>query len=602
MKLLNPSGLWLLLGIPVLIVIYLIRSQHEDRPVSSTYIWKLSSRFMKKRLPLQKLRRLLIFILQLLMIASVALMAARPAFITGKRNEYIAIIDASASMRIADDRGVTRFERALKEVRALADCIDKGHRLSVILAGDKASYLLQSSESANNVNLALASASCGYGSCDIEQALSLIQPLGQKAPIKVYFYTDTDHPGSENIRIHNLNKNEWNISVDGMRFQTGEEGEEYLVGLLTSHHRDASMHVGLRVDGIIHSAKTAQCTADTQTEVYFLMTDIPDYETLEIFIEEKDGLEADNRYCLCAGHQRSYHVLLASQSPLYLQSALSALDNCTVSTVSTLDQVSLTGYDLYIFDGLYPEKYPTDGSVLQFGTEKLPQGLDTQAQVEWQTALSRAGGVNSPMLTELELFDTVLARCTPLSGNAQWQTLLLADEKPVCMTQDLGTGQRLTVCGFDLHHSNLPMQTDYVVMMRNFVSSSVFDILDRTDYNVGETVTLSVLPAAQELYVQLPDGQVKSLSTGGRVSSLALEATGLYTAVTTTHEGGDYADFFVHIPPQEATCPNGDAISAPEGLVNGNGQDAMTQLWPYFAGLLLILLLAEWGVYHYEQY
>ncbi|MBQ8912233.1 MAG: BatA domain-containing protein, partial [Clostridia bacterium] len=51
MRFLNPAGLWLLLGIPVLIIIYLIKSQHEQRAVSSTYIWKLSERFAQKRLP-----------------------------------------------------------------------------------------------------------------------------------------------------------------------------------------------------------------------------------------------------------------------------------------------------------------------------------------------------------------------------------------------------------------------------------------------------------------------------------------------------------------------------------------------------------------------
>ncbi len=48
----NPAGLWLLLGIPVLIAIWLIRPQHENRRVSSSYIWRLSDRFMKRRLPI----------------------------------------------------------------------------------------------------------------------------------------------------------------------------------------------------------------------------------------------------------------------------------------------------------------------------------------------------------------------------------------------------------------------------------------------------------------------------------------------------------------------------------------------------------------------
>ena len=50
MRFLNPAGLWLLLGVPILIIIYLIKAHHEERQVSSTYIWKLSEKFMKKRL------------------------------------------------------------------------------------------------------------------------------------------------------------------------------------------------------------------------------------------------------------------------------------------------------------------------------------------------------------------------------------------------------------------------------------------------------------------------------------------------------------------------------------------------------------------------
>ena len=68
MKFLNPAGLWLLLGIPVLIFIYLIRPHHEERAVSSTFMWKLSQKFMKKKLPLQRLRRFFLFLLQILLI------------------------------------------------------------------------------------------------------------------------------------------------------------------------------------------------------------------------------------------------------------------------------------------------------------------------------------------------------------------------------------------------------------------------------------------------------------------------------------------------------------------------------------------------------
>ena len=178
----------------------------------------------------------------------------------------------------------------------------------------------------------------------------------------------------------------------------------------------------------------------------------------------------------------------------------------------------------------------------------------------------------------------------------------MAGDSPVCMTLDPGAGQRITVCGFDLHHSNLPMQTDYVAMMRNFVKNSLFDLLDRTDFSVGEAASLAVLPAARELFVQLPDGSAQTLPVEGSLVPFPPERPGMHTAVITTDAGGDYVDFFVHIPLQEAVCPEAESITGPEGSFYPDAPEAITQLWPYLAGLLLLLLLTEWGVYHYEQY
>ena len=170
MKFLNPAGLWLLLGIPVLIFIYLIRPHHEERAVSSTFMWKLSQKFMKKQLPMQRLQRIVLFILQLLLLICAALLIARPALITGKSTEYIAIIDASASMQTVDENGISRFRRAVEDAKQLTEHLPHGHRISVILAGDNAQYLIQSADSASRVKLALEGADCGSGGCNTDKA------------------------------------------------------------------------------------------------------------------------------------------------------------------------------------------------------------------------------------------------------------------------------------------------------------------------------------------------------------------------------------------------------------------------------------------------
>ena len=120
MNFLNPSALWLLLSIPVLIIAYIIKTQYEERHISSTFIWKRSELLIKKKMPWQILRRSIIFLLQLLILASISLITARPTMtVSGKGEEYVLIIDGSASMQTKTE-GVTRFERAIDEAVELA--------------------------------------------------------------------------------------------------------------------------------------------------------------------------------------------------------------------------------------------------------------------------------------------------------------------------------------------------------------------------------------------------------------------------------------------------------------------------------------------------
>ena len=116
----NLWGFLLLLSIPVLIIIYIIKQDHRERAVSSTYLWHLSERFLKKRLPIKRITSLLAFMLQLAILALLAFSATQPAVAVGQVSGHIVVIDASASMQTEQD-GVTRFEAAVSEVKALAE-------------------------------------------------------------------------------------------------------------------------------------------------------------------------------------------------------------------------------------------------------------------------------------------------------------------------------------------------------------------------------------------------------------------------------------------------------------------------------------------------
>ena len=603
MKFLNPNGLWLLLGVPILIIIYLIKSRHEEHSVSSTYLWKLSRRFMKKRLPLQRLRRIMLFLLQLCIIILAALMAAKPVVIGSESHDYIVILDASAGMQTKNDKGQSRFERALDKVEDLARDLSGSDTLSVILASDSATLLVQNATSASEVALSLQRAECTKGGLDLEQAMTLAQQVCDRSEnAKVLFYTDAAHEEGGNVEIVDFSCEEWNVSVWDMVAKRESEGMTFSAAI-TSTHRDVTVAVGLRVDGKTIDVAFAECTNDKPQKVSFFVEKLTYFERAEVYVEEKDALQDDNAFALCQPSQKKHTVLLASASPLYLESALTALGNCQVNVVTSLTDVVLAGYDLCIFDGLYPEAYPADCAVIVFGAQKLPLGLTSVAQYETENKLGFNRKLESELYDGLSLAKTVVKRYSSLVGGSSWQNVLYCNSAVVLATSKQENGMQFSVFSFDLHDSNLPLQADFLVLLKNLIKFSVPAPIKETDYTVGDTVALQVLPFTEQLYLRYPDESVTQLYIAGDVISHTAKDVGIYTVVCQAGEGGDYADFYVHIPKEESFPEAGGALNlAITQKENTNREKNYHSIWFWFALAMLLLALIEWEWYYYEQY
>ena len=75
MNLIYVLGLLALLAIPIIIFIYIIKNKYTEQTISSTYLWTLSEKFIRKRIPINRLVGILSLILQI--IALLLLDAAR---------------------------------------------------------------------------------------------------------------------------------------------------------------------------------------------------------------------------------------------------------------------------------------------------------------------------------------------------------------------------------------------------------------------------------------------------------------------------------------------------------------------------------------------
>ena len=72
MSFLTPLGFLGFLGVVALIIIYIIKPNFQNKIISSTFIWKLSLKYKKKRIPISKLRNIILFICQVLILSAAA--------------------------------------------------------------------------------------------------------------------------------------------------------------------------------------------------------------------------------------------------------------------------------------------------------------------------------------------------------------------------------------------------------------------------------------------------------------------------------------------------------------------------------------------------
>ena len=83
MNFLNPSALFFAFFIPAVIVLYLLKLKRTDLQIPSTLLWRRSLEDLKANTPFQKLKRNLLLLLQLIIIALLTFAVARPVLQLG---------------------------------------------------------------------------------------------------------------------------------------------------------------------------------------------------------------------------------------------------------------------------------------------------------------------------------------------------------------------------------------------------------------------------------------------------------------------------------------------------------------------------------------
>lgn len=610
MRFLYPLGLLGLIGIPILIIIYIIKNKHTEQTISSTYLWRLSEKFLKRKNPISKIKGLISLILQCLTVLLISFAIAHPVLVLkGQAREYCFILDGSGSMQMTTEDGTTRFDVAKEKIKDIISDAKDGSMYSIYYAGDTTMAVVVQTEDKSDAYAELKKLTCAYTPDSVVDVMDKAQELfNENAGLKTYLFTDKAYEKHDNVEIVNVAANEENYAVTDLSFFY-LEGKVSVNGKVLSYATDANLTVNIYAGETLISEMEVQAKAGEEAEFTVQeTTESIAYVRAKICNEDANAID-NERVEYNMSSEEAYKVLLVSDEPFFLMKAISTLGYTDIKVVSPSKYDDPNGYGLYIFDSFNPGRVPTDGAVwfLNLPSNLEGAGFTVQGAVELKEDGVLEYTDSTASTVEKLLADVTRQDITIKSfqkyGVRNVTTLLSYKGNPLLFATTTEKGARQVVFAFDLHDSNLPLQLDFIPLMRNLLEYSFPPMTDKVSYVCGDNLSVNVLPGCTSIKVESPSQNVVYLNTNTIAAEMRLDEVGVYK-VTMTVAGSEKVFHAYAALAKEESAPTATAKIeySLDGEASSKGMDGKyDNLFLVFIGLGIIFL-ADWAVYCYDKY
>ena len=611
MTFLQPLGLLGLIGIPIVILIYILRSKYNEQTITSTYIWELSEKFLKRKNPLSGLTGLISLILQILIVTVVSLSIAKPIFtLPGAAYDYCFVLDASGSMNIEQGK-TTRFEAAKDEIVDLIKDAKDGSSFTLLCVADESIMTFQGITDKKYAIELVKDVEPEAVAVDTMKSLNTAQAYFTEHPSSLmYLVTDKHFESAANIEVITVSDNATNYAITDVQYS--HSGGKLTVGAnIISYGGDANISVRLSVDGEAKN-EGAIAVKDGELTPIKIECTVPRFSSFKVEILDSDAYGADNSITTYnLDSDKTYSTLIVSETGFFFEAVLDALLDSEVTVISPekyekgIDEV----YGLYIFDSYEPPVLP-NGAVwlVNPDTSIKDSGFNVKGKVSLtESDVIKKSASTSTMVRKLlegiEGGEIYIKNYVKYSGMyLNFHTLFTYDSNPMIFAGANGLGNRQVVFAFDVHESDIALSTDFVMLIGNLVEYSFPDVIDSSDYVAGEEVLVNITSTMESVKAIAPSGEEVYMESDGTTATLKLSEVGTYRVIVT--EGGRNNEYPVY-----AAAPLSESVPVvAEGDFSLSGEredrkidgkyDPATLLFV----MLVLLFLADWGVYCYEKY
>src|SRR6478752_9853496 len=572
----TPLALLGLLFIPAVVAMYLLKLRRDETIVPSTLLWSRLMADVEANAPWQKLRRSLLLLLQLLLVAILAVLAARPFLErpAGLARDVVVVLDTSASMG-ATDVGPNRLEAAKSAAVAALRDLPTGGKVSLIAADRRARIVVNETTDLGRVRQALDGIEVSSSRGDLGDALELAGKLAARSgDAQILVATDgalaTPVAGAASIpakvTVLPVGRERKNQAIVALAVRTAPSAvtRSVFVSVANLDLERAARRLEAWGDGALIEVRDLLLDAQARSDV--VIDDVPEnVQTLEIRLVgpdptaagAPDQLAVDDHAWAIVPPDRPREVLVVGPGDPYLETALSYLPNVRLFTLLPTEypekaaRTDGTDWDLVIFEDSLPATLPR-APILAIA----PGATSALGEVTGTLTDPGIGSLDpdEPILRYVDLSTTHIASASRFVLPDWARTVIPGPQGAPLLYAGSREGLPTAVLAFEPRRSDLPLQVAFPILLANLTGELLGGSAAPTEAaQPGTPVNLSLPDGATGLAVTKPDGSVVELVPGTALSA------------GVTFSGTDQPGVYVvtpHLGPGASAGPSGSA-SAP---------------------------------------
>ena len=626
MQFLTPTGLFLaILAVPI-IFLYMLKLRRKPAQVSSTLLWERLLRDQQANAPWQKLKRNLLLFLQLLILAALVIAFARPAIQTSAvaSGSVIVLLDASASMN-ATDVAPSRFEAARATIQTLIDGLSGASRMTLILVSGTPHALITSETDKALLKKALSDAQSTQGSVDWQSAFALAAGAAHASQdVTTLIVSDGGLPVGlpslpGEVRYVPIGSAADNLAITALALRPATTGPELFTEVSSYTETDQVVLLSIYLDDALITARQLNLPAGSSQSLTLAPLASPHgagrhggneggagvYKARTSSLQNNAALDAfplDDTAFAVYQASSARRVLLVSKGNLFLEQLLASLPGIQPFRAlpgkdGTL-QIPNEPFDLYILDGIIPAQLPI-GSLLFVNPSS-----NALFQVGAPFKDMKNVQVREHPLTRFVDWSNVhILQAKTIQPPAWADVLISADAGPLVFTGTIDN-RRIAALSFDLRESDLPLQVAFPILFSNLINDLVppaaFDATQ--PLHPGESLSIAPQPGVEQVVVASPSGQAFTVPHDANGYTFTETDELGYYAVNFISKDASAVEYFAVdlFDPSESDIRVRPTIQIGRAAVLSAEPEKVGQveLWPWLAGLALLVLLIEWQAYH----